>query len=276
MSLTDKNVCEKCSVRVPKNRPVPVCYFCNIPKHYRCQNLSRTDAEAIVHNAAYQWICGACIADILPVNAYVRKCNRDKNENIAKRFKEKCMCCGGQSYSPKNIKVCMWCDQPCHIKCLNGDLGCIKCCELMIPGFHAHNYELCGNVSAKNDVIYNPYNQSHIINRIGEQISREEEDNSMWNEISDCLLNCKYIQPKDVKTSKPDELNVLSLNIRSLSKNIGVISDNIIEYQKYDVILLLGNMFKDSVLWRKVDGRGYTYSSVVANRAYADHFPVLA
>ena len=39
-------------------------------------------------------------------------------------------------------------------------------------------------------------------------------------------------------------------------------------------IAMLGNMFKDSVFRRKVDGRGY--SSVVANRAYAVHFPALA
>ena len=38
-------------------------------------------------------------------------------------------------------------------------------------------------------------------------------------------------------------------------------------------ISLLGSIFKDSVFRRKVDGRGY--SSVVANQAYALHFPAL-
>ena len=39
-------------------------------------------------------------------------------------------------------------------------------------------------------------------------------------------------------------------------------------------ICMLGAMFKDCIFRRKVDGRGY--NSVVANRAYALHFPVLA
>ena len=39
-------------------------------------------------------------------------------------------------------------------------------------------------------------------------------------------------------------------------------------------ISLLGSIFKDSILGRKIDGRGY--SNVVAHRAYAHDFPALA
>jgi exonuclease III len=58
----------------------------------------------------------------------------------------------------------------------------------------------------------------------------------MWNEVSDFLLKCSYLQPKDVPTAKSNELNVLSLNIRSLYKNLSNIADHVNEYQKYDVL----------------------------------------
>ena len=52
------------------------------------------------------------------------------------------------------------------------------------------------------------------------------------------MLSCKYKQPNKVSSPGHNELNVLSLNIRSLKKNLPNIVDNITEYQKYDVICL--------------------------------------
>lgn len=236
MSLTDKNICDKCCVRVPKNRPKIVCTLCNIAKHYRCQSLSRADAEYIIRHPTYEWMCGDCFADILPVNACVVNNKPRKNMVTVSRFKQKCMSCGGQSYSPRNIGACVWCGELCHNKCLNGDLGCNRCCEAMIPGFHVHNHELFGTTGRNNNSIFNPYSPSHMSNLIGDTIAREEESNPMWSEISEFLLSCQYRQLKNVRMSNNNELNVLSLNIRSLAKNISVIADNIVDYQKYDVM----------------------------------------
>lgn len=106
----------------------------------------------------------------------------------------------------------------------------------MIPGFRVHVYELYGTMGLGNKSVFNPYNHEHNTNLIGDSIDREEQHTGIWNEISELLISCKYKQPKYVTSSKPNELNVLSLNIRSLAKHITTISDNIAEYQKYDVM----------------------------------------
>jgi exonuclease III len=149
----------------------------------------------------------------------------------------KCSSCNGQSYSKNNISNCPWCDQVCHKKCINGILGCNKCCDATIPGFRVHTYELYGSISTyANDCIFNPYSSSNNAFQIGEKITNESEENSFWNEISDRLINCKYKQLKYVATPKHSELNVLSLNIRSLHKNISTINDNALEFQNYDIL----------------------------------------
>ena len=230
MRLTKKTVCEKCDARIQKNWPRLICSQCVQVKHYRCQNLSKSDAQNITEYSGYDWICHECISDMLPINA----CNSTNinNNKTTVSFKMNCQCCGGISYSPKNIKTCPWCDRSCHVKCLNNNLGCNTCCENMIPGFHAHNYELFGNIG-HNKSIFNPFSQLHNSNRIGDSIANEEDN---WDDISQILNNCKYKQPKTIPIAKENELNILSLNIRSITKNLQIINDNISDYQKYDVI----------------------------------------
>ena len=234
MSLTDRNVCEKCDVRLPKNRPKLICAYCRCAKHYSCQKLSTADAWSIIDNKAYDWTCYECLADMLPVNAPVKI---DRSKPSKESFKAKCQCCDGLSYSPKNITTCPWCTQLCHIRCVNNSLGCNNCCDNMIPGFRVHNYELYDRID-HNKYIYNPYSQSNFSNLIGDRITNEQENNAMWNEISEFLIRCKYKQPKHIRQPKPNELNVMSLNIRSIHKNLQHITDNVSDYQKYDVILL--------------------------------------
>ena len=234
MSLSAKNVCEKCDVRLPKNRPKLICSYCNHAKHYRCQNLSKADAWSIIDNKKLDWICYECFSDMLPVNA-VNIINRSKPS--INHFKAKCQSCGGQSYSPKNLLTCPWCDQLSHLKCVNNSLGCNNCCDNMIPGFRVYNHELYGNIG-HNNFIFNPYSQSNYSNLIGDRIANEEENSAVWNEISEFLIRCKYKQPKNINEPKSNELNVISLNIRSLHKNLPYINDNISNYQKYDVICL--------------------------------------
>ena len=191
MSLSTSNVCNKCKTRVPKNRPRLVCNFCNLAKHYKCQSLSKADAYYIINSTTCYWSCYECVADMLPVNActITRNKNIKTDNNSTVRFKAKCFSCNGQSYSQKSISNCTWCDEVCHNKCINGILGCNKCCDAMIPGFRVHNYELYGTTSsAANDCMFNPYCSSNNVHLIGDKIANEVEQNNFWNEISDCLI----------------------------------------------------------------------------------------
>ena len=70
------------------------------------------------------------------------------------------------------------------------------CCSDIIPGFHVHNYELYGTIGQVNDLRYNPYSLADNVNLIGDRISTEEGDNSVWNEISEILIKCNYKQLK--------------------------------------------------------------------------------
>ena len=143
MSLSDNNVCDKCNTRVPRHRPILRCSNCNLAKHYRCHYLSVTNANDLLAARNHQWTCSSCISEALPVNA----CSivRNMHSTATYRFRVKCNCCGGQSYSPTKVTTCPWCDQICHKKCSNLSLGCLNCCESIIPGYLAHSHELFDN-----------------------------------------------------------------------------------------------------------------------------------
>ena len=232
-SNTAKKACSTCNSKLIKHRPNLYCSYCNTVKHFRCQGLSKTEAQFILESTVNEWICRDCIVDILPVGACVSR--RNKAQTTPK-FKAKCQCCSRMSYNQKNISTCLWCDKLCCKKCNNKSLGCNNCCEDMMPGFRANCCELIGDFYYKNNAIFNPYSNQNNINLIGDQISREEENDASWNEISEILLNCNYKQPKNIKSAKHNELNIFSLNIRSLNNNIDNIRENVIEYQKYDIL----------------------------------------
>ena len=69
-------------------------------------------------------------------------------------------------------------------------------------------------------------------------MNNEEENDSMWSDISDFLMKCNYVQTQHFSSIREHELNVLSLNVRSLPKNMSAIAENIDEFQKFDVLCL--------------------------------------
>ena len=225
-----KSTCPKCSKRIPKNRPKLYCTICEEIKHFSCQGLSKNDAEYII-TARISWTCTDCISDILPIDA----CKKPRGTDSTK-FKVKCNCCNGYSYSSTSIRVCSKCDGTVHLKCFKNELGCIKCCENLIPGYHVNLYELYDDFDRLNNSRYNPYTREHFTNLIGDAILNEEHHNSMWSEVSELLIRCKYQQEKHVKISSTSQLNVFSHNIRSLANNITKLRDNIEIYNKYDVL----------------------------------------
>ena len=66
--MTDKYICETCDTRIPKHRPILTCSLCQKSKHYKCNNLSRKDAEEIIANPTSHrsWICQVCYKDTFP------------------------------------------------------------------------------------------------------------------------------------------------------------------------------------------------------------------
>lgn len=108
----------------------------------------------------------------------------------------------------------------------------------MIPGYRFHTYELYGNIRNTNNQVYNPYDPDNNINLIGNLIDNQEENNAIWNEISEHLVRCRYKTPNEIEPAKPSELNIFSYNIRSAHKNLQHIIDNASDYQKYDVLCI--------------------------------------
>ncbi len=226
-----RNVCSTCSVRIPKNRPKLICSICNHIRHFRCQKLSKAEAQHIIDQGE-AWICYECISGILPINA----CLSVIKSNCGPKFRVQCGCCSGWSHSPNNTRICTWCCGTVHLKCYRYDLGCIKCCENLIPGYHVTSFELDENYSKINNLVYNPYDHTHFTSLIGSAIDNEELNNDYWNEISELLVNCKYKQQRHVRTPSHNELKILSLNIRSLPKNIVRLREEINTYNEYDII----------------------------------------
>ena len=227
--------CDKCSTKLPKSHPKLYCSLCNKQKHLSCQKLTKSDASYI-NSLNIQWTCVDCISEILPLNA----CSvprRDKTPAIDK-FKLQCSACKGFSYSPRNVRTCEFCDQQVHAKCWKHTLGCIKCCEDIIPGFHTHSYELLGDPYLKNNKMYNPYRTTHFTQQIGELLQNEEESNQAFSDASELLVKCKYKQPSVIVTPSKTELSTLSLNVRTLGNKIENMRGNINFYNKFDVLLL--------------------------------------
>ena len=238
MSPLQRTKCDICTAKIPKHQPRLVCDICSSQKHLKCQGLTKSDVRNLSHQRT--WTCFQCISSILPVNACV--INRSKkrvmsNENVdKKRFKSKCGSCNGYSYSEKNVRKCNWCDKNVHSKCWRGILGCNSCCDSMIPGASVFNHELTGDYNFKNNVMYNPYHNSHMTMQLGDLINNEAS-NDTWNEISDFLIKCQYKQPNK-KSARNNELDILSLNVRSLTKFISYARENTELFEHHDILCL--------------------------------------
>ena len=238
MAKSNKSVirakCETCQKKIPKHQPKLRCSICNDVKHLACQKLTKSDANLIIHSKL-QWTCRECIFEILPVNA-CQQARRGKH-SIVEKFKVKCFSCHGYSYTARNVRTCDYCDNKVHLKCWNNSLGCTRCCEEIVPGFHACTYEIIGDPYLKNDQLYNPYSSSHYTQQIGDAIERETESNEMFSNASEVLVSCKYKMPMTIAPPNDFELCTFSLNVRSLIGKIDKLRENIAFYDKFDVLL---------------------------------------
>ena len=223
--------CEKCFVKITKNSPTLTCSECLKTKHPKCQKISKQEARHII-NLQLKWTCFDCIKEILPIDA----CQSPKIFKPRPEFKVKCYCCNGYCYSPSSLKICDWCDNNVHAKCLKGVLGCIKCCIDIIPGALVTTYDLYDNYCSLDKFIHNPYNRENFTNLIGNMIENNVQNDSTWSEISDLLIKCKYQQLRNIQPPFQSTLKVFSLNIRSLVKNIHKLREEITTFEKFDVL----------------------------------------
>ena len=236
MSVTNESQrCNKCNTRIPKARSLLICSHCDEIKHLKCMKISKSEAKIIVDSGS-AWICYDCISSALPVNACNSAKPARKGPVIGPKFKVQCTCCNGWIYSPANLKTCHWCESRVHTKCHSGLLGCRNCCENMIPGYYVHCYQLYSlHTHTHTDVIHNPYDRYQLINEIGNTIDQEQEL-EYWNEISDILVSCNYMEPTNVSSSGACDLKIFTLNIRGLLKNVEKLREDIFTYSKYDVL----------------------------------------
>ena len=119
-----------------------ICHLCRQFKHYKCSGLTKKDVEAIINTPNYKWSCYDCISAALPINACSPITSRTTVDHTLKPHKIRCHSCDGMSYRKNTVSTCPWCANISHNKCFKGALGCLRCCDEIIPGNHYHAYEL--------------------------------------------------------------------------------------------------------------------------------------
>ncbi len=207
--MTNKHKCETCNIRVPKNRPLLVCTLCQKFKHYKCNNLSRKEAEGILANPTElcAWTCQKCYNEIFP------GFNSDDVTPVTDRQYNSITCsvCDKQcSNKSQNCTSCDWCDSPCHKHCIKGALGCLNCCAVMILGYHYDIHELNGNILQNRSNLFDPYDREFLLNNIDDDIENGLE-NPFMSEISNIVNRCSYKEPCNVSKTQNNELRVLFL-----------------------------------------------------------------
>ena len=235
----DGNTCDTCFTRIPKYRPIIFCSLCRKSKHYKCNNLSRKDAEDILADPSdmNSWVCQMCYRDIFP--------GLDTDPEILNNYKAHrttinvpiCAVCDKKcSVSPNNFTKCNWCNRPCHSKkCHKENLGCINCCIAMIPGYSYEAHNLNGDPLPTRISLFNPYELDAMFNQIGNEADNEFDDTYLA-ELSNVLNRCSYKEPKNVPNVHQDELRILYLNVRSITRHMDECRDTFSYSKKYDVI----------------------------------------
>ena len=205
--------CPKCEKRVPKNRPILICSICSDLKHYSCNKLSKNEAISIIESGFLKyWTCQECTRDIFPNFECTRDIfpksfdNKTRKISTIKNAHNPAVICTvcSKACSSCSTSKCGWCDNLTHANsnCTRKSLGCLNCCNNMIPDYNYHAYEITNRfTSTLNDsTAFNPYDLNLLANQIGTSPG-EDDDSTTYNEISEKLKKCKYSEAKNVKLS---------------------------------------------------------------------------
>ena len=235
--MVNRTKCDKCNVRIPKNRPQLKCSICNTIKHFKCNGLTKNEAFEIIKNQPL-WSCSDCISNILPLNLVLEIKNKP----------EKCEACFKNIGPSMVVAKCPWCNVRCHKNCINGNLGCNLCCNNIIPGFNYFAHNLFGETYFDSRPIFNPWDQDHLINQLGLSSNLDAEE-VVNNDTSSKLSQCKYSMLKNLPTCSNGNPRILSLNIRSLFKGIDKLREDIfILQEKCDLLCLCETNLKEDRL----------------------------
>ena len=199
--------CNICDKKVVSHKPSLFCDLCCTVSHYQCNKLTKSDATYIIQTA-HKWTCSLCNVKLFPLNIIARV--KTKTMYTNNTINENCGSCSkriGPQYTP-----CQWCDSKCHTRCTNGQLGCTRCANNMIPGYNYNARELTGNL-CENIHMFNPYDDLNMAHS-AENNDEPNDEAIFWQQASECLLNCNYRQQKSLPTSTLSELKIMSLNIR--------------------------------------------------------------
>ena len=219
--MNNRNLCDKRLINY--RRPLN-CSNCRRDFHYKCQKLSKRDSEIILDSENQNfWTCSNCIEDLFPlidddnvISTDINIIDTIKNTN--------CHCC--QKILGKKYNKCHTCDKLVHKRCLLGNIGCKNCARETLPGYELSTYT----------EIFNPYDHNSEINNICSNPNSNDEMTETWNNISNILVNCNYIELSNINSSRNSEFKVLCLNIQSLKSNFYKIVDNIDDYKKFDAL----------------------------------------
>lgn len=222
--------CNTCNIRIPPNRPILFCSVCKQNKHYKCNNLSKRRAAEILANNT-RWACNSCSHSNSPDSVIEHNYSLNSPHTAAAVLCTVCL----NTCPSSDQQDCCWCNKPCHTKCLRNSLGCLSCCNAMIPGYNYETHQIIGSqFNNHTPATYTHFNPEDAANHIGNSFEVEEEA-QLWTEHYGNLNRCKYTKPHSF-LQKSDELTVMSLNVRSLSKHIDTIRTNITHYNSYDIL----------------------------------------
>ncbi len=234
--MRNKHTCETCDIRIPKNRPLLVCTLCQKFKHYSCNNLSRKEAEEILADPLETslWACQNCYSENFP-GLNLSDVTSENFRRSSPPSSLTCTVCEKEcSTRSHNRTSCIWCYSTCHKKCVKGALGCLNCCTAMIPGYHYDTHHLNGNILKNSGKLFDPYDRQFLLNNIDFDIEKGLE-NPFMAEISNIVNRCSYKEPSNVSKAQANELRVLYLNVRSLTRHIDECRETFANSEKYDV-----------------------------------------
>ena len=144
--------CDKCNKRLPKNRPLLRCSICKELQHYKCNSLTKNQAMLILRNDQLNsWSCNSCKTD------HSNSAAPDMGSPSTPSLSINCKVCH-KKCSPTttvNCDRCPWCNDMCHRKCINQSLGCLNCCNTLIPGYGFDMHELLDSIPPTT-LIHNP------------------------------------------------------------------------------------------------------------------------
>ena len=244
--------CVKCEKKVQKHKTIIKCCICNNSYHPKCHFLTPVDIDTLINNGFYDsWSCNGCNVEAIPLN-YFDDSITNTSQIIKNRTVISAINCHTCSKLGSRMKICDMCDNKSHKRCHSGEMGCKKCLREIYPGYDLENYfTLTHDPNFSNTALFNPYDFEDNANNIGVADSEDPEalaEQETWAPYSKRLISCNYEQPDSIGKTKEGELRTLTLNIRSVIKNISQIRDNMAFYSKFDIICLNEAMCNEDLL----------------------------